>query len=327
MRRRQFIAGLAGTLVTPGISFAQRTRMRVIGVIAGGPQPKDIQSSGYGSIPKGLAELGYVEGQDFTIEWRFANGHYDRFPEFAAEMVRLNVDVIVLPATGQIPDVQKATSTIPIVMGHAVDPVGNGFVKSLARPGGNITGLAASSDDAVPKLLELIKACVPNLSKLGVLAYPNSPTTVATLKTLRSSIERIGTEIVLAGPRDLNEIEQSLAILADQKVAALYVVSDTIYYGNRQRLADLALLHRMPAAFSQQEYVEAGGLLSYGEKLADFWRRSTVYIDKIFKGAKPSDLPVEQPTRFHLLINLKTAKTLSIEMPGVVLAAADEVIE
>ena len=274
-----------------------------------------------------MSDLGYVEGKDFTIEWRFAEGRYERFADFAAEMVRLNVDVIVLGTPAAVRAVQRATSTIPIVMGYSTDPVRNGFVASLARPGGNITGLASSLDESVSKQLELLATVVPNLSRVGHLSNSENPNHDPVLASAQVSARQAGVDLVSVTARNPPEIENAFATLSGERVGAVIVNSDAVFNSQRHRIAELALRARLPTIFPQREYVQDGGLLAYGEKLFDFFRRSASYVDKIFKGAKPADLPVEQPTQFYLTINLKTAKALGFEIPATLLARADEVIE
>jgi len=276
---------------------------------------------------KGMRELGYVEGKDFVIEWRSAEGQYGRLADVAAELVRLNVDVIVTGVTAGIRPLQQATTTIPIVMAYSTDPVGNGFVASLARPGGNTTGLAGSSDDSSPKQLELLVTLVPNVSRIGLLGNPNSPTYSSVLKNTQAAAQKAGLSVIPIEARNPNETEIAFAELGKEQVDAVMVASDAVFFGQRQRIAALALRSRIPTMFSLREYAEAGGLLSYGEDLADFFRRAAFYVDKIFKGTRPSDLPIEQPTRFNLVINHKTADALGVTIPPQFYILADEVIE
>lgn len=256
-------------------------------------------------FPQGMRELGYAEGKDFTIEWRFADGIYERFPGIAAELVRLKVDVIVLGTPAAVRPVQQATATIPIVMGYSTDPVGNGFVTNLARPGGHITGLASSLDDVIPKQMELLATAVPNLSRIGLLTNP----------------------LVSVEARDPGELDNAFATLISDRVGAVIVTSDGFFNSQRQRIVELALGGKLPTMFAQREYTQAGGLMSYGESLSEFFRRAASFVDKILKGAKPSDLPIEQPTLFKLVINRKTADALGVVIPPQLYIFADEVIE
>jgi putative ABC transport system substrate-binding protein len=328
VRRREFISLLGGAaLAGPLAARAQQSRrlLRRIGFLSGASHA----TTGHilAGFSQGMSEFGYVEGKDFTIEWRFAEGRYERFADFAAEMVRLNVDVIVLGTPAAVRTVQQATSTIPIVMGYSTDPVRNGFVASLARPGGNITGLASSLDETVSKHLDLLATVVPNLSRVGHLSNPDNPNHGPVLNSARASAKQAGVNLVSVTARNLPEIENSFATLSGERVGAVMVNSDAFFNTQRQRIAELALRARLATIFPQREYVEDGGLMAYGERLFDFFRRSAAYVDKIFRGAKPADLPVEQPTQFYLTINLKTAKALGLTIPPTLLARVNEVIE
>ena len=327
MRRREFITVLGGAAaVWPLAARAQQAeKVRRIGFVSGATRARvhDVLSG----FPQGMRELGYVEGRDFNIEWRFAEGRYELFPTLAAELVRLNVDVIVVGTPAAVGSVQRATKTIPIVMGYSTDPVGNGFVASYARPGGNTTGLASSLDEITAKHVELLATALPNLSRIGHLSNPANPNHVSVLNTARASTQRAGLTLVPFEARNPSEIEYAFATFTRERVGAVLVVSDAFFNNQRQQIAELALRERLPTMFHQREYVAAGGLMSYGEKLFDFFRRAATFVDKIFKGAKPADLPIELPTRFYLTINLPTAKLLGLEVPPMLLARADEVIE
>lgn len=274
-----------------------------------------------------MRELDHVEGKDFVIEWRSVEEKYERLPEIAAEFVRLKVDVIITALGAALPTLKRATTTIPIVMAYSTDPVGNGLVASLVRPGGNMTGLAGSSDDSSPKQLELLATVVPNISRVGLLGNPSNTTYSPVLKSAQDAAQKAGLSLVPMEVRSLQETESAFAALATGRVPAVMVVGDAIFFGQRQRVAELALANRLATMFQQREYVDAGGLMSYGENLADFFRRAAFYVDKIFKGAKPGELPIEQPTRFHLVINRKTADTLGITIPPQLYIFSDEVIE
>jgi len=327
MRRRELITLLSGAVIAwPLAPRAQQAiRVRRIGFLSGASHATTGKI--LAGFSRGMSDLGYVEGKDFTIEWRFAEGRYERFADFAAEMVRLNVDVIVLGTPAAVRAVQRATSTIPIVMGYSTDPVRNGFVASLARPGGNITGLASSLDESVSKQLELLATVVPNLSRVGHLSNSENPNHDPVLASAQVSARQAGVDLVSVTARNPPEIENAFATLSGERVGAVIVNSDAFFNSQRHRIAELALRARLPTIFPQREYVQDGGLLAYGEKLFDFFRRSASYVDKIFKGAKPADLPVEQPTQFYLTINLITAKALGFDIPATLLARADEVIE
>jgi putative ABC transport system substrate-binding protein len=329
IRRRDVITSLGGMAAMglwPSAARAQQPgRVRRVAFISGA-SPASVSKIVAG-FPQGMRELGYVEGKDVIIEWRFAEGRYDRFPGIASELVKLNVDVIVLGTPAAIRPVQNATSTIPIVMGYSTDPVGNGFVTSLARPGGNTTGLASSLDDIVSKQLELLATIIPNLARVGYLGNPDNPNFGPVLVSAQASAARSGIALVPVEARSPRGIEDAIGALARQGVNATVVISDALLNSNRLRITEMALRARLATIFSQREYVEDGGLMAYGERLFDFFRRSASYVDKILKGAKPADLPIEQPTRFYLTINLKTAKAIGLSIPESFLLRADEVIE
>jgi len=329
MRRRDFIGLLGGVTATSTFSWqrpasaAQTGKVWRIGFISGASR------SSIGEIlagfPQGMREFGYVEGKDFIIEWRFAEGNYDRFPDIAAELVRLKVDVFVLGTPAAVRAARQATATIPIVMGYSTDPVGGGFVASLARPGGNITGLASPTEDVIPKQVELLATAVPNLSTLG--SNPGNPNSVPILKSARATAQKSGFAFVSVEARNPEELENAFPTLTSKRVGAVIVTSDGFFNSRRQRIVELALSSRLPTMFAQREYVQSGGLMSYGESLAEFFRRAATYVDKIFKGAKPADLPIEQPTLFKLVINRKTAEALGIALPQQLHMFADEVID
>jgi putative ABC transport system substrate-binding protein len=303
----------------------QSSKVWRIGFLAGAP--REANSRNYASFVEGMRELGYIENKDFVIEWRSANGQYERFPELARELIRLKVDVIVTAAGAAIRILQDATTTIPIVWVYSTDPVGNRFVASLAHPGGNITGLAASSNDTAPKQLELLTMIAPSASRIGVLGNPNNPNFASVLKNAQIAGERAGLFIAPVTPGNVEAIERAFAAFDKQGIQGVIATTDAVFFAQRERIAELALARRLPTMFSQREYVEAGGLMSYGENLSDFVRRATVFVDKIFKGAKPADLPIEQPTLFHLVINHSTADALSLTIPPQLYTFADEVIE
>jgi ABC-type uncharacterized transport system substrate-binding protein len=328
MKRREFIALLGGATAWPLAARAQQAgRPRRIGFLTSSPPVASIESSYHAGLLRGMRELGYVAGKDFIVEWRFAAGRLERFAEFAAELVRLNVDVFVLGTPTAVPAVRQATSTIPIVMGFSTDPVGNGFVASLAHPGGNITGLASSQDDAVPKQMELLRMLVPDLSHIGLLVDPSSPNSSPIVKSAQVVAAKAGLVLTPAEARNLEDVERAFVKLTNERVGAVIVVAGSVTFFHRDRIAQLALNHQLPSMFQLREFVEVGGLMSYGESLFDFFRRAAAYVDKIFKGAKPADLPVEQPTRLFLIINRRTADAIGVNIPVPLLARADEVIE
>jgi putative tryptophan/tyrosine transport system substrate-binding protein len=242
-------------------------------------------------------------------------------------LVQQNVDVLLTGVAAAIRSLQQATTTIPIVMVYSTDPVNNGFVANLARPGGNITGLAGSSDDTTPKQVELLRMIVPNTSRIGVLGNPASPTYTAVLKSAQANAEKAAYSVIPLEARTPEEIENALATLGRENVRAVLVAGDAVFFGQQRRIAELANQNHLACIFAQREYAVAGGLMSYGENLSDFFHRAAFFVDKIFKGANPADLPVEQPTQFHLVINRKTADALGLTIPPQLFIFADEVIE
>jgi putative tryptophan/tyrosine transport system substrate-binding protein len=326
-RRRQFITLLGGAAVTwPLAARAQQpARTWRIGFLSA--VSRSAASSSYAAFVKGMHELGYVEGKDFVIEWRSVEGKYERFPDIAEELVRLKVDVFVTGVTAALPALKRATTTIPIVMAYSTDPVGNGLVASLVHPGANITGLAGSSDDSSPKQLELLTTIVPNVSRIGLLGNPGTETYSSVLSNAQDAAHRVGLSLVPIEASNQREIEDAFTGFAKERVPAVIVAVDAVFFGQRWRIAELALTNRLATMFALREYAEAGGLMSYGENVADFFRRAASFVDKIFKGAKPGDLPIEQPTKFNLVINRKTADALGVTIPPQLYIFADEVIE
>jgi putative ABC transport system substrate-binding protein len=276
---------------------------------------------------QGLRELGYVEGKNIVIEYRYSEGKLDRLRELAAELVRLNVDVIV--TSGPTPNraAKEATVTIPIVMGYDTDPVGNGFVVSLARPGGNITGLSTLAPEISGKQVELLKEIVPRLSRLAVFGTSTSPGTAQALKETELAAAAVGARLQYLDIRSPNEIDTAFQEARKGRADAVLVLTSAVFVLHRTQLADLAIKSRLPVIYDRREFVDDGGFMSYGTSFADLARRTATYVDKILKGAKPADLPVEQPTKFELIINLKAAKQIGLTIPPNVLARADKVIK
>ena len=329
MKRRGFITLLGGAAMWPLAARAQQPgTFRRIGFLYGSIPLTQLASEDLSrAFIQGMLELGYLEGKDFVVEWRSAAGQYERLADLAAELARLKVDVIVTGSAAAVRPAQQATTTIPIVMAYSTDPVGNGFVASLARPGGNTTGLAGSSDDSAPKQLELLTIVMPRLSRVAILTNPHNPNSAAVIKSAQSAAEKVGLVVVPVEARSLEEIEDAFAAIAKQSIAAVVVGLDAEFFVHRQQLARLALDNRLASMFPVRDYAAAGGLMSYGESLQDFYHRAASFVDKIFKGAKPSDLPIEQPTRFKLVINRKTADALGLTIPPQLYIFADEVIE
>jgi putative tryptophan/tyrosine transport system substrate-binding protein len=326
MKRREFITLLGGAAAWPLAARAQQLeRVRRIGfVTVVSPQAF---SGLYAGFLQGMRELGHVEGRDFITEVRSSEGEPSRLPDLAAELVRLKVDVIVTGSTAAMRPLKQATTTIPIVMAYSTDPVGNGLVPSLARPGANVTGLAGSSDDTAPKQVELLATVVPNVSHIGILGNPTNLTYSPVRRSAQEAANKSGIAIFATEARNPQEIETAFASFGKERVQAVLVTGDPVFFSRRQQITELALQGRLPSMFVQREYPEAGGLMSYGESLSEFYRRAANYVDKIFKGAKPADLPIEQPTLFKLVINRKTADALGVTIPPQLYIFADEVIE
>jgi putative ABC transport system substrate-binding protein len=328
MKRREFIVLIGGVTVWPFAAGAQQPgKVWRIGALSGAARPAVMETSAYGGFAQGLRELGYVEGRDYIVEWRFAEAKAERYAELAAELAQLNVDIFLAAAPEAVRYLQKVAPQIPIVLALSTDPVGNGFAASLAHPGGNITGLANSLDDTAPKQLELLVEAVPSLSRLGILASSISPNYASVAKTLTAAGRAKGLNAVMADVRGAEEFDAAFALLLRENVQAILLASNVLFNLNRQRIADFANKNRLPSMFGIREYVEAGGLMSYGESFREFYRRSAAYVDKIIKGAKAGDLPIEQPNRFYFTINLKTANAIGLELPAALVLRADEVIE
>jgi ABC-type uncharacterized transport system substrate-binding protein len=276
-----------------------------------------------------LRELGWVEGQNIVIDYRYAEGRVDRLPDLAAELVRLKVDLIVASAGTQAATAAKnATETIPIVMIYVRDPVGTGLIASLARPGGNVTGVSGSAGlELFAKQLELLKETVPKIRRVAILSNPDNAYHQLAIREVNVAARSLGVQLQLLEARGPNEFDGAFAAMAKERVGALLVLSDAIFGSHRTRLADLAARSRLPAAFGVRDDVEAGGLMSYGPSILDSYRQAATYVDRILRGAKPADLPVERPTKFELVINLKTAKALGLTLPPSLLQRADQIIE
>jgi putative ABC transport system substrate-binding protein len=274
-----------------------------------------------------MRTLGYVEGENLVMESRGAEGQYERLPALAAELVRLPVDVLLVSNTPAALAAKDATTTIPIVLMAVGDPVGRGLVASLARPGGNVTGVASLSSDLVGKQLEFLKAVLPTVSRVAVLWNPATPAHALNVREAEVAAQRLGVQLHLVEARGPDTFDSAFAAMTGADAGALLVLGDNIFFEHRRRLAELAATSRLPTMHNVRPFVEAGGLMAYGPSTPDLRRRAAVYVDKILKGAKPADLPVEQPTKFELVINLKTAKALGLTIPPTLLFQADEVIK
>ena len=327
--RREFLVALGAgalALAAPSGAYAQQPeKVWRVGFLS--PTSASLSSPNTNAFLKGMRELGYVEDKNLVVEWRFAEGKFERLPGLAAELVRLQVDVIVTVGSTGIGAAQKATSTIPIVMATAGDPVVGGFVKSLARPGGNITGLSSMNDDIGAKLLDLLVSVVPKLSRVAVLVSPTSRTFRAIAESVEAGAQQAGVKTLVVEASTPQEIENAFSMMARENVGAVIVGASTFFVMQQRQIAELALKYQMPSVFGNRVNVEAGGLMSYAQNIADSFRRSATYVDKILKGAKPGDLPVEQPVTLELVVNLKTAKALGLTIPQSLLLRADEVIQ
>jgi len=319
---------LLGALLLP-LSFQaqaqQATKVPRIGFLAG-VSPASL-SDRTEAFRQSLRELGYMERKNIVFEYRFAEGKLDRLPALAADLARLKVDVIVTAGPPATSAAREATVTIPIVMAQDSDPVGNGFIASLARPGGNITGLSTISSELSGKRLELLKEVVPKLSRVAVLGNSTVPGNAQALKEMELAAGAFGLQFHYEDVPDRKEIETAFRAADKMRADALLALNNPVLSSQRTRVAELAVKSRLPAMFERLEYVEDGGLMSYGVSSSDLYRRAATYVDKILKGAKPADLPVEQPTKFELVINLKTAKQIGLTIPQSVLYRADKVIK
>jgi putative ABC transport system substrate-binding protein len=327
--RRTFLAGTGAVLLAAPLAAGAQQAGKVyrIGILANVPLADPEGARLWGAFIQGLRELGYVEGKNITIEWRFSGGKYERLPELAADLVRLKVDVIVAPATQNVAVAKQATGTIPIVMTGSGDPVGSGLVVSLARPGGNVTGLAVLSTEIVGKQLELLKEMVPKVSRVAILWNPTNPPHRRALEAAKIAAHSLGIQLDALEAQRPDDLERAFAAMTRERAGALLVLRDGMFLLHSKRIVDLAAKSRLPAMSEGKDELANGGLMAYGPSLSESFRRAATYVDKILKGAKPADLPVEQPTKFELVINLKTAKALGLTIPQSLLARADEVIQ
>jgi putative tryptophan/tyrosine transport system substrate-binding protein len=326
MKRREFITLLGGAAVGwPMAARAQQAgKLPTIGFL--GAATPSATSPWTAPFIQRLRELGWIEGRTIAIEFRWAEGRAERFAEIAAELVRLKVDVIVTHSTGPVIAAKQATSVIPIVFANAGDPVAAGLVASLARPGGNITGLSIQGPDTVGKRLDLLREVAPGIRRLAIMANTGNPAAMLEMGEVQAAARTLGLEVIAPEIRRPDDIARVFEALNGPAVA-LYVAPDPLIFTNRIRINTLALAARVPTLHGLRDFVEAGGLMSYGANFPDLWRRAADFVDKILRGAKPADIPVEQPTKFDLVVNLTTAKALGLEVPMTLLARADEVIE
>ena len=325
MKRREFIAGLATASALPMMAAAQPVKMPRVGFLGNSTAPLEFNL--VEPFRQTLRGLGYVEGRDIVIDYRWAEGNYDRFPALVAELISAGADVIVTAGTPAAFAVKQATTTIPCVMVAVGDPVGTGLVASLARPGGNLTGLTSVAPDLEGKRLSLLREVLPSLSDVAVLWNPVNPFHVTSEKEVLTAAKALHMEVQSVAVRKSEDLDDAFAAILARRPGALVVLADRVFLHGRDRIMSFAGQQRLPGVYAYRELVDAGGLMSYGPNYAEMHRQAATYVDRILKGAKPSDLPIQQPTKFEFVVNLKTAKTLGLAIPPALLVAADEVIE
>jgi putative ABC transport system substrate-binding protein len=327
IRRREFVILLGGAAAAwPLAARAQQTeRMRRIGVLE--TVSVTLNAANYDALRQGLRELGYVEGRNLVIEYRSADGRAGSFPELATELVRRDVDLIITRGTPAALAAKNVTATIPVIMAASGDPVGTHLVASLARPGGNLTGLSSIVSDLYGKRVELLKEMVPAAAVIAGFFNQSNPATPPEWKETEMATRSLGLRSLLFDVRNEDDIRRAFDAAYRESGVALVIQPDGVLQQHRGRITQLAAKHRLPAIYAAPEFIDAGGLAFYGVSYPDLYRRAATYVDRIFKGAKPADLPIEQPTRFELVINRKTANALGLEVPPTLLARADEVIE
>ena len=329
MDRRDTIFALAALGTVSSVSLAQPAgKVWRIGFLGARSRSTPANPDPYyDAFVQGMREHGYVDGKNIVVEWRYADGKGERLPELAAELVRMNPAVIVTHGTGPGLAMQKATSTIPVVLATLSDPVGSRLIASLGRPGGNVTGMSDMGGDLGPKRLELLKAMVPAIARIAVTTNSVLPSHQLYLKDIVAAGQKLGVTVVNVDVRSSEDIERGFDMMTKARVDGVIVTIDSFHLGQRKLFASLALKHRLPSVFAVRDHVQAGGLMSYGTKLTDSYRRAATYVHKILEGAKPQDLPVEQPTTFELVINRKTANALGLTISREMFLRADEVIE
>src|SRR6516165_7500163 len=325
MRRREFLTIGCAAASWPVVGHAQQQITPLFGVLCTGTA--EALERYLASFREGMHELGYIEGSNIRFEFRFADGYLDRLPDLANELVRLNPRVIVSTPLPANLAARKATSAIPIVMASGADPVGFGLVANLSHPGGNVTGLANFAEMLASKQIDFLREILPHLARFGLLVNVTNQLHVPQLHETKKAAEAAGIVLVPVEVSSPDKLDLAFATLAAERVEALLVPPDTTFLSRRQQIADLAATARLPASYGFREHVQVGGLMSYGPDIADQYRRAATYVDKILKGAQPAELPVEQPTKFELVINLRTATALGLAIPPTLVARADEVIQ
>ena len=331
LSRRAFMSGVSALAASSTIAIARHGTQaqepaspRHIGVLLVARLPENAEVQAF---RQGLLDAGYAEGRDVVIEWRVANGDYHQIPELVADLVQRKVAVIVVVSTPAALAVKRATSTIPIVLALVADPVGSGLVSSLAHPGGNVTGLSLMTAELAAKRLQLLKEAIPRLTRVAVLWNPDTAFHTGVKEQLNAAAAALSIKLIFVPARTPEEFDAAFSAMRKANAQALYVLDDAFFFTHRTTLLHLASKTRIPVIYSERNFPDAGGLLSYGIYVEDLFRRSAGYVDKILKGAKPGDLPIELPTRFELVVNLKTAKALGIKIPQSILVRADEVIK
>jgi putative ABC transport system substrate-binding protein len=326
MRRRELIVLVGGAAIAPRSLRAQQKAMPVIGYLSAGSAPSSPDPF-WAAFQQGLSETGWVEGKNLAMEYRWAEGHYDRLPALAADLVGRQVDIVVTPGTVPTRAAKGATSTIPIVFTGVGDPVAAGLVASLARPGGNLTGFSNLATELNAKRLELLSELVPHAKVIALLVNPNQPTVERIIREVQESAGAKGVRLEVLKAGTESEIDAAFATLVELHAGALFLGGDPFFFSRREQFLTLASRHAVPASYTWREFAAAGGLISYGVRVTDSFRQAGSYAGRILKGAKPADLPVQQPATFDLVVNLNTAKALGLTIPPSILARADEVIE
>ena len=330
MHRRAFLSTVAGSLLAApvnALTAQPREKVPRVGYLTAGSRSDQGRQRRFEAFRQGLRELGYVEGQNIAIESRWAEGKDDQYPVLAADLVRLKVDVIVAVGGAATKAAQQATRAIPVVMSLVNDPLGSGLVPSLARPGGNVTGISLMAPDLVGKQLEVLKEIVPQASRMALLRNPTNPASAPQLREAEVAARALGVRLQTLEARVPQEIDSAFAAMTRERAGALVVLTDSIFTNQRRQIAELATERRLPAVYGNSEHAEAGGLMAYSANFLDLERRAATFVDKILKGAKPGNLPVEQPTKLELVINLRAAKAIRLTIPQSLLQRADQVIE
>ncbi|MGA8560185.1 MAG: ABC transporter substrate-binding protein [Pseudolabrys sp.] len=325
MRRREFITLLGGVAVTWPLAASAQSKTPRIGFM--GNSTAALEANLVDAFREGLRELGYEEGRNIVIEYRWANGKYDHFPVLVAELIAAKVDAIVTAGTPAALAVKNATTTVPLVMVAVGDPIGTGLVPSLARPGGNLTGLSSIAPDLEGKRLQLLREVTPALSHVAMFINSLNPFHISSMEQARAAAQAMGIKLQLHDIRKSEDLDDAFTAIRKERPDALLILADRVFLHNRERIVDFANEQRLPNVNAYKELVEVGGLMSYGPSYEDMHKRAAIYVDKILKGAKPDDLPIEQPSKFTFIVNLKAAKALGVTVPSQLLGLADELID